>query len=431
MERNPTRMCEVLVGLEEVDVAGVGEPLGGGVEVEVRCRAPRPRCPGCGGPLWSKGTRVVELVDLPSFGRPARLSWRKHRWECPNPECGVGSFTEQNPEIAPERALLTTRAARWATKQVGQAGRAVEEVARELGCDWHTVNKEVTRWGAALLEADHDRVGRVEALGLDETLFLRRGRRLGRVWATSVVDVGGGQLLDVVPGRDARSAAGWLQEQPKEWLEQIRWAVLDLSSPYRAAYNQVLPHARQIADPFHVVRLANDRLDQVRRRTQQETLGHRGRRGDPLYQIRRLLTLASERLDTSGEARLRGLLDAGDPHGEVRTAWHAKETVRSVYDIDEPDVADRYCRQLASDLQHESCPPEVNQLGRTLARWHTQITNWHHARYTNAATEAVNNLIKRIKRVGFGFRNFANYRIRALLYAGKPNWKLLPTLTPP
>ncbi len=60
-----------------------------------------------------------------------------------------------------------------------------------------------------------------------------------------------------------------------------------------------------------------------------------------------------------------------------------------------------------------------------------QITNWHHARYTNAATEAVNNLIKRIKRIGFGFRNFANYRIRALLYAGKPNWKLLPTLTPP
>ena len=72
----------------------------------------------------------------------------------------------------------STRAARWVTRQVGQAGRAVAEVAEELGCDWHTVNNEVTRWGAALLEADQDRVGRVEALGLDETLFLRRGRRL-------------------------------------------------------------------------------------------------------------------------------------------------------------------------------------------------------------------------------------------------------------
>ena len=43
---------------------------------------------------------------------------------------------------------------------------------------------------------------------------------------------------------------------------------------------------------------------------------------------------------------------------------------------------------------------------------------------TNGPTETLNNLIKRIKRIGFGFRNFANYRIRALLYAGKPNWRV-------
>ena len=193
----------------------------------------------------------------------------------------------------------------------------------------------------------------------------------------------------------------------------------------------MLPHARQIADPFHVVRLANERLDQVRRRTQQETLGHRGRKGDPLYGIRRLLTIAHERLDSRGDGRLRGLLEAGDPYGEVRMAWHAKETVRGVYRIDNPSLAGEYTHRLAVDLQHESCPPEVNQLGRTLARWRTQIVNWHHAGYTNAATEATNNLIKRIKRVAFGFRSFANYRIRALLYAGKPNWDLLAALTPP
>ena len=81
-----------------------------------------------------------------------------------------------------------------------------------------------------------------------------------------------------------------------------------------------------------------------------------------MYQIRRLLTLASERLDTSGEARLRGLLEAGDPHGEVRTAWHAKETVRGVYDIDEPDVAGRYCRQLASDSSTSSTPGDPTGL---------------------------------------------------------------------
>ncbi len=49
---------------------------------------------------------------------------------------------------------------------------------------------------------------------------------------------------------------------------------------------------------------------------------------------------------------------------------------------------------------------------------------------SNAASEAANNLIKRVKRVGFGFSNFNNYRIRSLLYAGKLNWALLDTLTP-
>ncbi|WP_420614367.1 ISL3 family transposase [Candidatus Spongiisocius sp.] len=115
---------------------------------------------------------------------------------------------------------------------------------------------------------------------------------------------------------------------------------------------------------------------------------------------------------------------------EVRTAWHAKETVRGIYQIDSIPTALRYTLQLADDLQHESCPPEINKLGRTIARWTPQIANWHISKVTNGPTEALNNLIKRIKRTAFGFRNFANYRIRALLYAGKPNWNLLTTITP-
>ena len=203
-----------------------------------------------------------------------------------------------------------------------------------------------------------------------------------------------------------------------------------MSGPYRKAYNRVLPNAVQVADPFGVIRLANQRLDDLRRRVPNETLGHRGRKDDPLYRIRRLLTAAHERISDRGQTRLRGLLDAGDPHSEVRTAWHAKETVRGIYGVDSPALALRYTVGLADDLQDESCPPEINKLGRTIARWTPQITNWHISKVTNGPTEALNNLIKRIKRIAFGLPNFANYRIRALLYAGKPNWDLLATVTP-
>ena len=86
----------------------------------------------------------------------------------------------------------------------------------------------------------------------------------------------------------------------------------------------------------------------------------------------------------------------GDPYGEVRDAWHAKETLRSVYDITDPDVGAATVAQLAKDLQDSAMPTEINRLGRTIWRWRTQIANWHTAPVTNAATEAANNLVKRV-----------------------------------
>ncbi len=156
----------------------------------------------------------------------------------------------------------------------------------------------------------------------------------------------------------------------------------------------------------------------------------RGRRDNPLYRSRRLLTKGHERLDDRGEAKLVGLLEAGDPRGEVRLAWHAKETIRGIYAIDDPSEVDTFVTDLTEDLLDSSHPPEVRSLGRTLRRWHTQIVAWHRARVSNGPTEAANNLIKRIKRIGFGFRRFTHYRLRVLLYAGRPNWDLIDTINP-
>jgi transposase len=143
-----------------------------------------------------------------------------------------------------------------------------------------------------------------------------------------------------------------------------------------------------------------------------------------------LLTKADERLDDNGRAKLLGLLEAGDPHGEVRTAWHAKEVVRQVYDHTNPDLALEFVTRLGADLQDDTCPPEVRQLGRTITKWRNEIAAWHQAHVSNGPTEAANNLIKRVKRVAFGFTSFRNYRIRTLLYAGRPDWTLLATITP-
>jgi hypothetical protein len=135
------------------------------------------------------------------------------------------------------------------------------------------------------------------------------------------------------------------------------------------------------------------------------------------------LTEVHERLDKRGDAKLRGLLRAGDPRGEVQMTWHAKETIRSICDH---DLACEFVDRLTELLRDESMPDELRSLGRTIARWRDQIVAWHRARVSNGPTEALN----LVKWDAFGITNFRNHRIRALLYAGKPDWGLLATTTP-
>ncbi|MGI8791727.1 MAG: transposase family protein, partial [Acidimicrobiales bacterium] len=136
-------MCELLVGLPEVTVLGVVDGGGGRLDVHVETRGEREACAGCGARSRVKDRPAVELVDLPVFGRRVRLVWRKHRLECVQPACGVRSWTTECPAIASPRLGMTDRAGRWVTEQVGRWGRTVNEVAVELGCDWHTINDTV------------------------------------------------------------------------------------------------------------------------------------------------------------------------------------------------------------------------------------------------------------------------------------------------
>ncbi len=68
-----------------------------------------------------------------------------------------------------------------------------------------------------------------------------------------------------------------------------------------------------------------------------------------------------------------------------------------------PETGLKTVEQLSADLQDPGLPPELNRLGRTLSRWRTPISSWHAARVTNAATEAANNLVQRVKRAAFGY----------------------------
>jgi transposase len=422
---DPSEILEALVGLKDVRVLHY-ERSGPDVSLVIEQVLGEISCPSCAHRAQVKERPVVSYIDLPVYGFPMRLSWKKHRMKCVNEDCPKRTWVLRDHRIAAKDCLLTTRAAKWATRQVGY-GRTVKEVAAELGCDWHTVNDAVTTYGAALLAADRQRVVHTSALGLDETNFVRlSGQHTS--YATTLCDVEHHRVIDIVPTRRFEVVAGFLDEQPDHWKAGISVGTLDMSDAYAAVYSVVLPRAIQVVDPFHVVKLANLALDTVRRRVQVQQLGHRGRREDPLYRARRLLLRGEERLNDAATSRLRHLLDLGDPTAEVAIAYRVKERVREFYRTDDPHEAEVLLEDLMQRCLLRTMPPEVQKFGRTLKKWFDKITNFHLTRMSNGPTESINNLIKRIKRIGFGFRNFENYRIRALLYAGKPNWRVLGSI---
>ena len=414
------------MGLKDVRVLAYVR-RGPDVELMIEQVVEQVRCPVCGEQARVKERPVVHYVDLPVYGTPMALVWKKHRLRCVNPSCAKKSWVLEDHRIAAKQCLLTTRAAKWATRQVG-GGRTVSEVADELACDWHTVNDAVCTYGEALLAADRKRMNRTSAIGLDETSFVRLGTRAHTAYATTVADVEHHQIIDILPSRTFTDVAAWLDKQPTGWKERIVYGALDMSSAYAAVYSVVLPKATQVVDPFHVISLANRALDAVRRRVHNEQTGHRGRRDDPLYRARRALLRGEETLDEKAAQRLASLLALGDPGAEVAIAYRIKERVRDFYRTFDLDEARRMLEELQNHCLTRAMPPEIQKLGRTIKNWFDKIVNYHLARVSNGPTEALNNLIKRIKRIGFGFRNFENYRIRALLYAGRPNWRVLGSI---
>jgi transposase len=207
----------------------------------------------------------------------------------------------------------------------------------------------------------------------------------------------------------------------------IDTASLDPFRGYATALTAALPDAVRVLDPFHVVKLGLGCVDDIRRRVQQDTLGHRGRSRDPLYGIRRLLRRRRDRLSTKARGRLEAGLIAGDPDGEVTLAWTVAQDLMDLYQQGDPDQARARVETLIGDLR--GCPiPELARLGRTLHAWRTELcAHFDHPTVSNGPTENLNLKIKNTKRIARGYRNFTHYRLRLLLNHGRIRQDRSPT----
>jgi transposase len=299
---------------------------------------------------------------------------------------------------------------------------SVSALAHQLRVSWHTA------WDAIKAEAARrittaGRLTGVNALGVDEHVWSRTGPP-GRGMVTGMVDhtrdahgVVHARLPDLVPGRSGKAYAHWLKDRGTAFTAGIKTAALDPFRGYANAIRDELPEAITVLDAFHVVKLGSAMVDEVRRRVQQDTLGHRGRKGDPLYGIRRTLQIGAEHLTDKQAARLDAKLTLGDPDHEVTLAWQCYQKLRNIYHA-RPERGREFVNEVIAPFP--SCPiPEVSRLGRTLKQWKAAILAYFDTPVPPTAPPK-RSMASSKPPTGSpaASRNFTNYRLRCLLAAG-------------
>lgn len=378
-------------------------------------------CPRCGVRATGHGRSVVQVRDLPAGGRPVRLCWRRRRWVCSDPDCPAKTFTE---DTALMEGSLTRRAAVEICRRVGEDGTSVAQVARDLGVSWATAMGCVRRHGEPLVD-DEERLEGVVALGVDEHKMLTAKKDHRTLFVTSLLDLSTGRLLDVVRGRSGDDVAYWLTQMGPVWRQGVSAVAIDPHRGYANGLMRLLPHATITVDHFHAIKLANAAVDDVRRRVQRQSLDHRGRNGDPLYGVRRLMTRAWERLSDRQRDRLFDALERGDADGEVGAAILGKELLRESYAAPSAGQAHwRLVRFYAYAAEAEI--PELTRLAKTVSAWESEILAFHVTGISTGPVEAQNLVTEKLRRIGHGMRNFENYRLRLLLHSGV-QWNTHPT----
>ncbi|MDD9207390.1 ISL3 family transposase [Georgenia sp. 10Sc9-8] len=353
--------------------------------------------------------------------------WRKRRWVCPDPDCPAGTFSEDCPQLVRPRGKLTTRAVWWAISQLHREHASVAGVARQLGVDWHTA-WNVIRPELEAMSKDESRFAGVAVLGVDEHVWHHTPHKIkdkGPKEMTGIVDLSRdsrgkthARLLDLAPGRSGRVYQTWLSKRGPAFTQGTKIATLDPFRGYANAIDTELGDAAAVLDAFHVTKLGVDVVDEVRRRIQQETTGHRGRKDDPLYKVRNVLRAGADRLTTRQWDRLQKYLPSGDPHGAVWLAWQCYQRLRSVYHLPNLTEAKKVAENILATFH--TCPvPEVARLGRTLRRWKDQFLGYFTTnRANNGGTEALDGIVELHRRIARGFRNKDNYRLRMILVGG-------------
>jgi transposase len=236
-------------------------------------------------------------------------------------------------------------------------------------------------------------------LGIDEHSF-RKNRETGQTdFVSMIVDYSNRRLRELVNGKRCEDLYRELSDIPGR--ENVKRVVIDMCDPFKKFIREFFCEADIIADKFHVLRLLTPAILKKRKEVT-------GTRADA--RAKKLLLMSSKKLDKKRAIALYNFLDR---YPELNELYWTKEMLHNFYKIKRYKRAVTAFTDMTDDMARSELQ-EVKKLRKTLLKWRIEILNYFKYRITNARTEGFNNKAKLVKRRGYGYKSFKNYRLRLL-----------------
>jgi len=359
--------------------------------VTVRLRRRRRICAGCGQTgrhLQIHGRRVKRWrhLDLGSTRCVIECELRRLAY----PACGIHlePVAWARPGAHHTRDFEDTVA--WLAQQMAKT-----QITRLLRVGWSTVGQIVARVVADHL--DERRLQGLVAIGCDEISY-RRGQR----YLTSVVDHATGAIVWCAAGRNAKTLQGFFDELGDR-RSSIRAVSIDMAGGYEKAIRTSVPHAEVCFDPFHVVRLGQRAVDQVRRDEWNAHDRSRTKTGKWIKNTRWSLLKSPEKQTIRQLALLGEVQQANKP---MFRAFLLKEELRLLYHLEDPTLAPAHLDAWLAWASRSRLAPFI-RLARTIRRHRDGILAAIRLGLSNGRLEGLNSRIRLISHRSFGCHSAA------------------------
>ena len=354
-------------------------------------------CPCCGArSVVKNGYRLRDFVGLPIGGKRVTIRMKVQRYKCK--ECDFDQ--QENIPFATGSRSYTHRFAKYVVDLL--RGMTLQDVSHHLGVSWDTI-KEIH---SSYLERHYSppSLDKVENIGIDEFAV-----RKGHVYKTIVVDLDSGRVIYVGDGKGTKALKKFWRKVKRKNIK-IKHVATDLSAAFIASVMENCPDAVHVFDHFHVVKLMNEKLDDIRRKvySMEKDINKRKVLKGTRYL---LLGNGADIFDKQHKTRLENALAMNEP---LSKAYYLKEQLRQVWS--QPmktmaeDVLDDWIRQA-----EQSKIAQLQKMAVTVKNYKKGILAWYDCHLSTGKVEGINNKIKVMKRNAYGFRDERYFTLR--LYA--------------